>query len=227
MAKAAKREQASPQKHESAKQKLRVVTEAPEKLADFGEEVAETLTERKKQLAKFSKKEQDAHMAKVREIMNRTKTKEIMARINREADVRGAEKKMKDVKELAARDIRKIEHHGKKAAFAAEARAELDMEQTKNVLEHDAARELKVSLNELHNIERTFGSIKDKVEFSWDEFLRASSAPEKPKGFGDRVASLFKKPDSMRKKMWKKIMDAMNESSAGQTKAVTRARHKS
>jgi hypothetical protein len=178
--------------------------------------------------------------------------REVIKKVNeeREAESSKKAKRAADVKALAERDMELAEPahvHGPKrtmmdkdavakAVRKHEAKAEQKRKAELTVIESrdeeqetSAAAELDITVPELRTIEHRFAEIQaeleksgdEKLPFTWEDFLSASG-PEKPKGFGARVASLFRKPTSKRLAMWKKMMDAMNQVSAGQTKVGKR-----
>ena len=70
------------------------------------------------------------------------------------------------------------------------------------------SRELGVSSKRLGTLQRRFPEISSQLNFSWNDFARASAVPEKPSGFFGKIKSWFKKPEAGQMKMYKQMVKA-------------------
>ncbi|MFH1142375.1 MAG: hypothetical protein ABIH67_03900 [Candidatus Uhrbacteria bacterium] len=97
------------------------------------------------------------------------------------------------------------------ATQEAKARAEQSSGRTKlkaTVEIQKISKELSVSSARLDTLQRRFSEISDQINFSWNDFVKASSVPTEPSGIFGRIKSWFKKPEATQMKMYNQMVKA-------------------
>ncbi len=73
------------------------------------------------------------------------------------------------------------------------------------------AQELGVNARHMEIMRRNFDGFAAEIGFKWEDFANASTETPKPRGLFGRVKGLFKKPVSLKMKMYRKMEKAYKE----------------